>query len=87
MNPTTSPWIAHGEKHDVPLDRVLSRFGFFQAVFSCAEVFGSMGATRAMVVWKVDGKPLPEDRGPLRLVVVTDKEPSRHTAFDLAAAS
>jgi hypothetical protein len=24
-----------------------------------------------------DGKPLPEDRGPLRLVVLTDKEPSR----------
>jgi hypothetical protein len=46
-------------------------------VLSCAEVFESMGATRAMVVWKVDGKPLPEDRGPLRLVVLTDKEPSR----------
>ena len=49
----------------------------YQAVLSCAEVFESMGPTRAMVVWKVDGKPLPQDRGPLRLVVLTDKEPSR----------
>ena len=109
MTPITSTWTAHGEKHEVhgvPLDRLLSRFGFepgpmgkevpkqdkrkgwrmvvvasaadgFQAVLSCAEVFESMGATRAMVVWKVDGKPLPADRGPLRLVVLTDKEPSR----------
>jgi DMSO/TMAO reductase YedYZ molybdopterin-dependent catalytic subunit len=49
----------------------------FEAILSCAEVFESMGATRAMIVWKVDGKPLPADRGPLRLVVLTDKEPSR----------
>jgi hypothetical protein len=49
----------------------------FQAVLSCAEFFESMGATRAMVVWKIDGKPLPADRGPLRLVVLTDREPSR----------
>jgi hypothetical protein len=27
--------------------------------------------------WKIDGKPLPADRGPLRLVVLTAKEPSR----------
>jgi hypothetical protein len=26
---------------------------------------------------KIDGKPLPAERGPLRLVVLTDKEPSR----------
>jgi DMSO/TMAO reductase YedYZ molybdopterin-dependent catalytic subunit len=49
----------------------------FEAVLSCAEVFESMGPTRAMVVWKIDGKPLPAERGPLRLVVLTDKEPSR----------
>lgn len=49
----------------------------FEAVFSCAELFESMGATRAVVIWKVDGKPLPPDRGPLRLAVLTDKEPSR----------
>ena len=49
----------------------------FQAVFSCAELFESMGATRALVIWRVDGKPLPPDRGPLRIAVLTDKEPSR----------
>jgi Oxidoreductase molybdopterin binding domain len=49
----------------------------FQAVLSCAEIFESMGATRALLIWKVDGKPLPADRGPLRLAVLTDKEPSR----------
>ena len=109
MSPVTSTWTAHGEKHlvlGVPLDKLLTRFGFdpgpmgkavpkdekrkgwrmvvvasaadgFQSVLSCAEFFESMGATRAMVVWKIDGKPLPVDRGPLRLVVLTDKEPSR----------
>src|SRR5215471_5237283 len=49
----------------------------YAAVLSCAEIFEEMGATRALVVWEVDGKPLPPDRGPLRLVVLTDKEPSR----------
>lgn len=49
----------------------------FEAVFSCAELFESMGPTRVMIVWKVDGKALAADRGPLRLVVLTDKEPSR----------
>jgi DMSO/TMAO reductase YedYZ molybdopterin-dependent catalytic subunit len=55
----------------------------FSAVLSCAEVFETMGATRALVVWEMDGKPLPPDRGPLRLVVLTDKEPSR-SVFSLA---
>lgn len=49
----------------------------YAAVLSCAEIFEEMGTTRALVVWEVDGKPLPADRGPLRLVVLTDKEPSR----------
>jgi hypothetical protein len=49
----------------------------YQAVFSCAEVMPSMGPTRALVVWSVDGKDLPPENGPLRLVVLTDQEPSR----------
>jgi DMSO/TMAO reductase YedYZ molybdopterin-dependent catalytic subunit len=109
LGPVTATWVAHGGKHEVhgvPLDRVLTHFGFtpgsmdasvpkrdkrkgwhmvviasaadgFQAVFSCAEIFETMGATRVLVVWKIDGKPLPPDRGPLRLVPLTDKEPSR----------
>ncbi len=109
MAPVTAPWTTRGEHHEiygVPVERVLTRFGFepgpmgkdvskrekrrgwrlavrasaadgFEAVFSCAELFESMGATRAMIVWKVDGKPLGADRGPLRLIALTDKEPSR----------
>jgi len=49
----------------------------FQAVFSCAEIAEGMGATRALVAWAIDGKPLPPDMGPLRLVVLTDGEPAR----------
>jgi hypothetical protein len=49
----------------------------FQSVFSCAELFPDMGPTKALVAWEIDGKPLPVDQGPLRLVVTTDKEPAR----------
>ena len=47
----------------------------FKAVFTCAEL--EIGATRALLVWKTDGKPLPADHAPFRLVVPTDKEGSR----------
>jgi hypothetical protein len=49
----------------------------FEAAFSCAELSDGMGPTKAYVVFEVDGKPLAPDVGPLRLVVPTDKEPSR----------
>lgn len=49
----------------------------YTAVFSSAEVAQDMGPTRALVIWEVDGMPVPPDTGPLRLVVLTDKEPSR----------
>jgi DMSO/TMAO reductase YedYZ molybdopterin-dependent catalytic subunit len=49
----------------------------FQAALTVAEIAPHMGATRALVAWKIDGKPLPPDRGPLRLVVLTDKVASR----------
>ncbi len=55
---------------------VTSKDGF-QAVFSCAELAEDMGPTRALLVWKMDGKPVPPEQGPLRLLVLTDKEPSR----------
>jgi hypothetical protein len=45
----------------------------FQATFSAAELFPEMGPTHAVVCWTIDGKP----QEPLRLVVSTDKEPSR----------
>lgn len=34
-------------------------------------------STRATIVWQMDGKPLPENVGPFRIVVATDKLPSR----------
>jgi DMSO/TMAO reductase YedYZ molybdopterin-dependent catalytic subunit len=49
----------------------------FQAVFSCAELAEEMGATKAMLIWKIDGKPLAPEQGPVRIVVLTDKEASR----------
>lgn len=49
----------------------------FQAVFSIAELTPEMGATQVLVAWQMDGQPLGPDTGPLRLVVPTDKEPSR----------
>ncbi len=49
----------------------------FQSVFSCAELSEGMGQTVALLAWEVDGKPLPSDVGPFRLVVLTDGMPSR----------
>jgi len=49
----------------------------YQAVFSVAELVE--GKTEALVVWSIDGKPLPADSGPLRLVVPTDSGLSRST--------
>lgn len=49
----------------------------FQSVFSAAELTEGMGKTQVLVVWSVDGKPLPAEQGPLRLVVPSDAEPSR----------
>lgn len=49
----------------------------FEAIFTCAELFPSMGSTKALVVYRMDGKPLPPETGPFRLAVLTDKEPSR----------
>lgn len=49
----------------------------FEAVFTCAELMPEMGKTRAWIVWSSDGKPLPEDEGPFRLVVTTDQKGSR----------
>jgi len=49
----------------------------FQAVFSCAELFPTLGRTRPLLVFKMDGVPLPADTGPMRIAVLSDKEPSR----------
>jgi DMSO/TMAO reductase YedYZ molybdopterin-dependent catalytic subunit len=49
----------------------------YQVAFSCAEVSPEIGATQALVAWCVDGEPLRAGSGPLRLVVVTDREGAR----------
>lgn len=47
----------------------------YQAVFSTGEL--AEESTHALVVWSVDGSPLPPERGPFRLVVMTDHGMSR----------
>ena len=49
----------------------------FQALLSCAEIAEQMGPTVALLVWEIDGAPLEADKGPLRLVVITDQDSSR----------
>jgi DMSO/TMAO reductase YedYZ molybdopterin-dependent catalytic subunit len=44
----------------------------YQAVFSYAELAAAGGATKAWLVWDMDGKPLPELMAPLRILVPTD---------------
>jgi len=45
----------------------------FTATFSCAELDPDNGLTEAYVVWKKDGAPLPDERGPFRVIVKSDK--------------
>lgn len=47
------------------------------AVFSVGELLGTLGATNAVLIWEMDGKPLPAEFAPFRLVVSTDKAGSR----------
>jgi DMSO/TMAO reductase YedYZ molybdopterin-dependent catalytic subunit len=49
----------------------------FEAIFSLGELLEEVGNTKAMLIWKMDGKPLPASAGVFRVVVLTDKEPSR----------
>ena len=48
-----------------------------EVAFSCAELSDEIGATKVLVVWSVNGKPLGPETGPLRLVSLSDHEPSR----------
>jgi DMSO/TMAO reductase YedYZ molybdopterin-dependent catalytic subunit len=49
----------------------------YTAVFSVGEIQEELGATNVLVVWEVDGKPLPTELGPLRLLAITDKRQTR----------
>jgi len=49
----------------------------YVVVFSIAELEPSIRDEDVLVADQVDGKPLPEKQGPLRLVVPGDKRPAR----------
>jgi len=49
----------------------------YRAVFSVAEVVDGMGPSKVLIVWAVNGQPLPPEEGPFRLAALTDAEPSR----------
>ena len=55
---------------------VIARDGY-QVTFSIAELDEGIGNTQVLVADSADGKPLAETAGPLRLVVPTDKHPTR----------
>lgn len=49
----------------------------YEAVFSTAELDESIGSTKVLVVWAIDGKPVDEKDGPLKLAVISDHSPVR----------
>lgn len=49
----------------------------YQVVFSISELDESIGNLEVLVADSEDGKPLPANAGPLRLVVPGDKRPAR----------
>jgi hypothetical protein len=66
------------EKEDLSGQVVVAIAGDgYQAAFSCAELSDEIGATKVLVVWRIDGEPLRPKTGPFRLVAVTDNEGSR----------
>ena len=49
----------------------------YAAVMALSEFDSSIGGRRAIVVDREDGKPLPAERGPRRLIVEGDQRPTR----------
>jgi len=49
----------------------------YRVVFSLAELDPQFGNTAVLVANEIDGHPLPEHDGPLRLVVPGDKRQAR----------
>lgn len=75
--PMTKEMAPRDKRPGYKLAVVASAPDGFQAVFSAAELTAGMGTTQVLVIWQIDGKPLPPEQGPLRLVVPSDGEPSR----------
>nr|WP_315035648.1 molybdopterin-dependent oxidoreductase [uncultured Chryseobacterium sp.] len=49
----------------------------YQVLFSLAELDASIADKNVIVADTVDGKPLPETKGPLRLIAEGEKKPAR----------
>lgn len=49
----------------------------YSALAAMAELDGSIGAKRMILVDREDGRPLPADRGPRRIIIDGDRRPSR----------
>jgi len=49
----------------------------YRVLFSLAEVDPAFGDARMIVAYKVNGKPLPDREGPLRLVIPAEKRDAR----------
>ncbi|WP_228435830.1 molybdopterin-binding protein [Chryseobacterium pennipullorum] len=54
----------------------------YQVLFSLAELDASIADKIVMVADTVDGKPLPESKGPLRIIAEGEKKPAR-SAYQL----
>jgi hypothetical protein len=74
MGPQADPKLKHSGLRAVV---VATAADGFVAVFSLGELLETLGPTAALVVWEIDGHPLAPTTGPFRIVVVTDKKPSR----------
>jgi DMSO/TMAO reductase YedYZ molybdopterin-dependent catalytic subunit len=74
MGPKVNPKVKHQGLRAVV---IASAPDGYEAVFSVGELLLTLGATNAVVVWEMDGQPLPREVGPFRLVVSTDKGSSR----------
>lgn len=74
----SGPAVDPKVKHEGLRSAVIATAGDgFRAVFSMGELLETLGATTAFLVWEQDGKPLPTEVGPFRLVVTSDKGSSR----------
>ena len=74
MGPQVNPKVKHEGLRAAVIAEAADGF---RAVFSMGELLLTLGATSAWLVWEQDGKPLPPELGPFRLVVSTDKGASR----------
>ncbi|MHC6199085.1 molybdopterin-dependent oxidoreductase [Elizabethkingia miricola] len=56
----------------------------YQVLFSLAELDSSIADKNIIIADKVDGRPLPETKGPLRIIAEGEKKPAR-SSYQVAA--